>query len=266
MDLTFVLQAGRTVLQDAYCEVPFKITRLLTASRLANQPIAHLILMQCTAGLFGGDDVECSIRVERGARVRITQQSATRIHPSQDREAAQRNRIFVGAGAELQLYLEPVIPFAGSSLRQNTTLNVEPGGVLYFWESFMTGRVGSGESWQFREFASETELHSEGRLVYLDRFHLLPNGCQRSAWAMGSYNYSGTGLYVGENARCVASKLHQALPDGGIDCPADTIAAARILSASGPDFHRCRETFSRLADTDLPPNSTGALILQEGSP
>src|SRR6266404_3677033 len=127
MELTFVLQEGRTVLRDAYCEVPFKITRVLNP----HQPIAHVILMQCTAGLFGGDDVECSIRVEPGARVRITQQSATRIHPSQGRLVTQRNQIFVGTGAELQLYLEPVIPFAGSRLWQRTMLDVEPGGMLY---------------------------------------------------------------------------------------------------------------------------------------
>jgi len=67
-DLTFVQQDGRTVLQDSYCEVPFKITRMLHSS----DGVAHLIIMQCTAGLFGGDHVHCSIRVQRGARVRIT--------------------------------------------------------------------------------------------------------------------------------------------------------------------------------------------------
>lgn len=250
MELTFVLQDGRTVLRDSYCEVPFKVTRILNS----NQSIAHLILMQCTAGLFGGDDVECTIRVEAGARVRITQQSATKIHPSQDRLVTQRNRIFVGAGAELQLYLEPVIPFADSRLSQRTTLDIEPGGNLYFWESFMTGRIGRGESWQFREFVSETQLCSEGRLTYLDRFHLLPNSLQRSVWAMGNHSYSGTGLFVGEHAGCFASKLHQILPEAGVDSLADDVAVTRVVSGSGPDFHRCREMFCRIADRDLLPN------------
>src|SRR5438046_1828054 len=89
LDLTFTQQDGRTILRDAYCEVPFKITRILNPDSAP----AHLILMQCTAGLFGGDDVACSIHVESGARVLITQQSATKIHPSQGRNAIQRNRI-----------------------------------------------------------------------------------------------------------------------------------------------------------------------------
>src|SRR5215471_18757740 len=78
MDLIFAQQDGQTVLRQAYCEVPFKVTRILNWSHSA----AHLILMHSTAGVFGGDELECSLRVERGARVLLTQQSATKIHPS----------------------------------------------------------------------------------------------------------------------------------------------------------------------------------------
>jgi urease accessory protein UreH len=250
LELTFALQNGQTRLRDAYCEVPFKVTRVLNSP----QRVAHLILMQCTAGLFGGDDVDCEIRVESGARVRITQQSATKVHPSQDRRVSQRHRIFVEPRAELQLYLEPVIPFANSRLRQSMLLDVAQGGMLYFWEGFMTGRVGRGEAWQFREFASETQLYSDGRLAYLDRFHLLPDSLPRSAWAMGNHNYSGTGLYVGERAGDVASKLHQILPEAGVDSLSDYVTAARVVSPSGPNFHHCRDVFCRLADLQWQPD------------
>jgi len=238
MELTFAQQDGRTILRDAYCEVPFKVTRLL-----AHAPVAHLILMHSTAGLFGGDELECSIRVEKGARVRITQQSATKIHPSEDRIAVQRTKVFVEHGAQLQLYLEPIIPFADSRLRQETQLNVEPGGRLSYWEAFMTGRVGRGEAWQFRELASETKLVCGGRLVYLDRFRLVPGNPRRSTWTMGNSGYTGLGLHVGEDARVRAADLHQALPEAGIDALADNITVARIVCLSGPDFHHGREVF-----------------------
>jgi len=242
MDLTFVLQNDQTVLRHAYCEIPFKITRVLNSS----QPV-HLILMHCTAGLFGGDDVECSIRVERGARVQITQQSATKIHPSDGRPAIQRNYVLVETGAELRLYLEPVIPFAGSRLRQATRIDVEPGARLVFWEGFMAGRVGRGECWQFQELTSETDLRLNNRSVYMERFRL-PNGFERSACAMADCSYLGTGLYVGEEAVSVATTLRQVLPEAGIDTPASGVAITRVVSSTGPDFHRCQETFSHHAD------------------
>jgi urease accessory protein len=239
LDLAFSLQNGRTVLRHSYCEVPFKITRLLNSGA----PAAHLILMHCTAGIFGGDDLECSIRVERGARVRITQQSATKIHPSEGRLAKQNTHIVVERGAELQFYLEPVIPFAESSLRQTTRIDVQPGGGLMFWEAFMAGRVGRGERWRFSELASETRLYSDNALLYLDRFRL-PNGFESSPWAMGECAYMGTGLYAGSHAQQFASVLHQSMPEAGIDNPAADLAVVRVVSASGPDFHRCREMFT----------------------
>ena len=49
---------------DVYNETPFKITRLHDSD---SRGIAHLILMHSTAGLFGGDALECVIRVEAGS-------------------------------------------------------------------------------------------------------------------------------------------------------------------------------------------------------
>lgn len=246
MDLVFAQQGSRTILRHAYCEVPFKVTRVLNWQ----QPAAHLILMHSTAGVFGGDELECSIRAERGTRALVTQQSATKIHPSEGRPAIQTNHIVVETGAELELFLEPLIPFADSILRQSTRIEVAPGGRLVFWEGMMAGRVGRGECWAFRELAMETHLLSGNQSVYLDRFRL-PTGFERSAWAMADRNYVGTGLYVGEEAQGFAETLHAVLPDAGIDTPRAEVVVTRVVSASGPDFYYHREMFCRQAGNKL---------------
>jgi len=81
----------------------------------------------------------------------------------------------------------------------------------------------------------------------MERFRL-PNGFERSACAMADCSYLGTGLYVGEEAVSVATTLRQVLPEAGIDTPASGVAITRVVSSIGPDFHRCRETFSLHAD------------------
>jgi urease accessory protein len=199
--------------------------------------------MHCTAGVFGGDDLDCSIRVESGARVWITQQSATKIHPSEGRLARQNSHIVVESGAELQLFLEPVIPFAESSLSQTTRIDVQPGGRMMFWEAFMAGRVGRGERWRFSELASETRLYSDNVLRYLDRFQLTKD-FEGSPWAMGDCAHVGTGLYVGPDSQRFASALHQRMPQAGIDTPGADLAVVRVVSVSGSDFHHCREMFT----------------------
>src|SRR5215467_11934322 len=88
--LTFGCFCGETVLTDAYCEIPFKITRVQKWNGMA-----HLMLMQSTAGLFGGDVMDCDIHIQSGARVLITQQSATKVHPAGDKLAIQTSRIRV---------------------------------------------------------------------------------------------------------------------------------------------------------------------------
>ncbi len=106
----------------------------------------------------------------------------------------------------------------------------------------MAGRIGRGERWQFRELASETELRLNGKPVYIERF-VLPNALERSEYAMGECNYLGTGLYVGEQASTVAARLHEALPEAGVDTLSPQVAIARVVSAAGPAFHRHRESF-----------------------
>jgi urease accessory protein len=249
LDLTFSQRSGRTIIRDAYCEIPFKITRLHDSYP---SKIAHLILMQSTAGLFGGDTTECTIHVESGARILITQQSATKAHPSGGRQAIQTNRIRVEAGGELHIYYDPLIPFCGARVLQTTSIDVDPGARLCFWEGLMAGRIGRGEIWQFAELLSETSLRTNGRPLYLDRFRLRPReDPPNKAWTMGNARYLATGLCFDERAADFAERLHALLPNPevGIDTPAAGLAVARIVAVHGPEFHRYRSVFASVLNS-----------------
>jgi len=249
LNLKFGVQHGRTVIRDAYCEIPFKITRLHDSH---SSGISHLILMQSTAGLFGGDTTECTIHVESGARILITQQSATKAHPSGGRRAIQTNRIRVESGGALHIYYEPLIPFCGARVFQTTSIDVDPGARLCFWESLMAGRVGRGEIWQFDELASATSLRVNGRPLYLDRFHLVPKQIPpNSEWMMGDARYLATGLCFDERASDFAERIHLLLPDTavGIDTPTPGFAVARIVAVHGPEFHRYRSVFASVLNS-----------------
>jgi urease accessory protein len=252
-DIAFAPRHGRTIIRHSYCEVPFKITRLLDTGA---GDVAHLILMQCSAGLFPGDDLECTIRVDSGARAVIRQQSATKVHPpgsSQKGTAARQNtRIYVESGAELVLALEPVIPFAGSRLQQKTRIEIEPGGRLVYWEGLMAGRIGKDESWEFAELSSEIQLIAAGRLCYLERYALdSARPDLSSAWIMRKAGYVGTGLCFSQEAGDLIERLHEALPEAGVDLLGPNLAAVRVIAQSGPDFHRSRKTFQELSVTHL---------------
>jgi urease accessory protein len=253
LDLTFNARCGRTVLCHSYCEVPFKITRL---HHSPSSGIAHLILMQCTAGLFGGDAVECTICVKAGAQVLITQQSATKVHPSGSRPACHFNRIRVETGGELHLYYDPVIPFSNSRMWQKTEIELDPGSRFSFWEGLMAGRAGRGEVWQFDEFSSETSVRSGGQSLYIDRFCLRPRlNSPTQPFVMGDARYLATGLLFAGAVDTFAGRLHDLLPGAGVDIPAAGLALVRVMSVDGPQFHRARDTFARLVQLHLRPGT-----------
>jgi urease accessory protein UreH len=76
LELVFAYRRGRTMLAHAYAEPPLRVGRLFEAG-----PAAHMILVCCGPGVFAGDRLEQHVRVERGARVLLTSQSALQIHP-----------------------------------------------------------------------------------------------------------------------------------------------------------------------------------------
>jgi urease accessory protein len=247
-DITIGLRNGQTAILDSYCEVPFKITRLQHTD-LAGMP--HLILMQSTAGLFSGDTIECAITVRSGARVLVTQQSATKAHPPAPQApglpAVQTHSIHVESGAELRLYFDPVIPFAGARVEQRVTIDLEAGARLHFWEALMAGRIARGESWKFDEVSSETRLSIDGRLRYVDRYCLTPaKASVETRWSMRDAQYLGAGLCVHESAETFADELHGALPNAGVDTPAPHMLVARVAESDGVQFHRSRMAFASL--------------------
>ena len=67
-----------------------------------------------------------------------------------------------------------------------------------------------------------------------------------SATSGGSGTYTGTGLYVGDDAAEFAGALHDALPKAGVDVLEKGLAATRVVTMDGPVFHHARSLFCAL--------------------
>ena len=246
IDLRFASRRGATILADAYCEVPSKVMRV---HRQPGSDLAHAILMHTTAGLFDGDRVDCSIHVERGARVVLTQQAATKVHPSVGGGAAQSLQVRVEPGGELHLHLKPIILFAGSRLTQRTVIDLEPGARLSYWDTLMAGRVGRGETWRFTRLSVETTVSIGGRAIFLDRFDLQPEHEGVSRWGAGAGDYVSTGLCIDDEARSrrLMEDLHGDMPGAGVDSPVAGLVVVRAPCSSGIERRRLQDVFARRA-------------------
>jgi urease accessory protein UreH len=209
LELVFARRDGRTVLADAYAEPPFRVGRCFPEG-----DGLHMILASSAPGIFDGDSFEQVMRIERGAHVRLTSQSALQIHPSaaaaaHDACSAQLSSsrhesaghcaflssYHVADSATLHCHWDPLIPFANARFSQRIDVRLSESARLYWSDAFMCGRafaalgrtlgvrpprgsgdagVGTGEHWAFASFAHEFLVTRGETLEYLERYRLVP--------------------------------------------------------------------------------------------
>ena len=243
LDLAFIYGDRGTVLAHAYAEPPFRVGRCFPEGRGV-----HMILTSSAPGVFGHDHFQQFVRVGRGARVRLTSQSALQAHPSPDGATAHlQSSYHVEDGAHLHCDWHPLIPFADARIDQRIAIDIAGSGSLYWSDALMSGRQARSERWQFTSLAQEIALSRDGSLEYLERYRIQPSELAVSRpWAAGDASYLGTTLMTGRPIEPgVAERLHIELGRiAGVRAAADRLddrlLLVRLLSASGPAFHETR--------------------------
>src|SRR5262249_16324337 len=208
----------------------------------------HMILASSAPGAFGHDRLQQSVHVARGARVRLTSQSAMQVHPSPDGATAHLQSSYrVEDGARLHCERHPLIPFAQARIDQRIEIDIARGGCLYWSDALMSGRQARGERWKFTSLAHEVAVSRDGSLVYLERYRIQPDEVDVSRpWAAGDASYLGTTVISGlPMAPGAAERLHIELGRfAGVRAAADLldhhVLLVRLLSAFGPAFHDAR--------------------------
>ena len=132
-------------------------------------------LVNPTAGLFDGDEVEIIARVQPGAQLVLTTPSASRIYHSRTgRPAIVTQQILADSGSFVEFYPEPIIPQAGAIYDQRTLINAAHGAEVMFFEWLAPGRVASGEAFQYRQLRWRTELFADEKLIVRERYSISP--------------------------------------------------------------------------------------------
>jgi len=99
----------------------------------------------------------------------------------------------VGEGALLEYLPDVLIPFAGSRHVQRTSMTLERGATLCWWETLAPGRQARGERFAFERLRIESNIDAGGRPVVRERFLLEPAVRPLSSIArMGQYTHLAT--------------------------------------------------------------------------
>ena len=195
-DLTFAARHGRTRLVKSRVHPPLAVQRALYLDNLLPD-MAFLCLANPTAGIFQGDRQRILVSVQQGAKTNVTNQSANKIHAMPESSAYQYTDLSVMDDGYLEYLPEPLIPFRGSRLRQETCITVSDTATLLYAEITAPGRVARGEVFEFDWLDTRLTvtrpnngpLDSEpgrGEPIYHEAYRLKPvENCLRKAAVLG---------------------------------------------------------------------------------
>ena len=184
----FCARDGRTRATKIEQSAPLKIARTFNL----NDGALGVCLMDASPGMLAGDCYGFDFAVAAGARVAVTTQGFTRVHPARENPCALQTRLEVGEGATLEWFPEPLMLYTSADLRAQTTVNLAPTATFMASDIWCAGRIGRGESWEFSRYRSRWNIARAGAPVFASALDLAPrsfNPQQVGAWQ--NYTHSG---------------------------------------------------------------------------
>ena len=160
-------EAGLTVLSSQSFRAPYHLSKPYWD---ADAGVLLVQVVNPTAGILAGDQLESDISVGPDASLLVTTPSASRVFQMKDGTAACRQQFTVARNGWLEVLPEPLVPHRGCSYRQTTRIAVEPGGEMFYADLLLPGRVAHGEAWEWKNLCLKTEVRLGGELILSERF------------------------------------------------------------------------------------------------
>ncbi|MHC2990263.1 urease accessory protein UreD [Pontibacter sp. HJ8] len=202
-------EGKHTLLKESSYTVPYKVIHY--GSRHLHEHL-ELILMSSSPGIMEGDEIDITVNVQEGAHLKLFTQSFGKLHPM-EKGATQRTHVQVKKDGIYKFIPHPIIPFAKSDFKTYNEIYLDDSATLIWGDIIGSGRVYSGESFQFTRLHSVTKVYCNKKLVLLDN-QLLEPGCQpldSILFYEGGYTHQATLIYVSPFATELKAELDEVL-------------------------------------------------------
>jgi urease accessory protein len=213
------------VVSRAYATSPL---RLLTPRNHGHA--AWVYTSSYGGGLVDGDRIAMQIEVGAGAAAFVSTQASTKVYRSivgTSAELAAR----VNPGGLLIVAPDPVVCFATSRYRPVQRFNVAEDASLVLIDWLSSGRRAFGERWQFDEYASETVVLVNEKLVVHDALALRAND-GNLAERLGRFDVLATLAVIGVPLRGEAAAIAAAVGETPVTRrPEQLIVATQVADA-----------------------------------
>ena len=193
--MEYVRQEGRTVFGRTQCQTPW---HLLPPIYLDDTGGAYTLLVNPSGGLVGGDHLSIDLSVGPEGRVLISTPSANRVYRSLSKPSIQDVRVNVGPNGILEWMPEHTIPFARSRFRQIIDVRLAAGATVLLWDAMASGRIASGERWQFTGFANDIRIRTASGAAVRERFAIESAGMRGGTRLAEAWDYVASFFMIGD--------------------------------------------------------------------
>ena len=215
-----------SVVTRAYATSPL---RLLTPR--SHGSAAWIYTGSYGGGLVGGDILRLSLRVGAHARAFLSTQASTKVYRSSLATRVELDA-HLSSGAQLVVWPDPVVCFAGSTYRQRQRFDLEAGAALVAVDWMTSGRRASGERWQFERYENRLTVRCDGRLVLFDSVALSADEGDLPS-RMGRFDVLCTVTLVGSALQKAIVEILSAVADVPLTRRADLLTYAAPLRDAG---------------------------------
>ncbi|MFB9330941.1 urease accessory protein UreD [Paenibacillus aurantiacus] len=166
---SFGSHGGHTRVDAKYHDAPIKIAK----SFPLGGPLA-VIMMDVSPGLLEGDRYEMDWTIGEDAHVYITNQSYTKVHPSDGLGSELLQRFALAPGAVAESMPEPVMLYKDASLLMETEVDLAPGALWMGAEVLCPGRTLRGELFHYRLYRNRMRVRLGGELIFAQNQRIDP--------------------------------------------------------------------------------------------
>lgn len=196
LDLQLTQINNKTEVKKAYFTSPLKLgyPSVDSYSRL------KIVFMMASAGMLKGDSHNYNIFCEEATRAIITDQSYCKIFNTEDGLAKRKVNVVLENDASLIYRPQSVIPFKESTYCGNATFTLKENSELAYFDIFVSGRVGMGESFEFNKYSNRIQVNLGEKPVWIDNCSLCPSRQKvLDGFYFDNHTHMGTFYYYGKS-------------------------------------------------------------------
>jgi urease accessory protein len=182
---------NQTILAESEQRLPLRIVRAFQLDD--GGALVHL--HNLSGGVLGGDQLDVTVEAGPQAVAQVTSTGATRIYRSRENSepAEQRTRINIEENGLVEYLPDQLIPFAGSSYRQETRVELGANAGLFWWETVTPGREAHNETFAYELLQLKTWISALGQPIAIEQMRIEP--ARRSVFSLarlGAYTFFST--------------------------------------------------------------------------